>query len=177
MSRIGKMPIPVPGGVTVDINGTMVTVKGPKGELKRSVSDQMMITKADDVILVERPSDAKMHRSMHGLTRTLLANMVAGVTEGFVRRLEIIGVGYRANLKGQDLEILVGYSHPVLVKKPAGIDFTVEGNKISVSGIDKEQVGQVAANIRAIRKPEPYKGKGIRFENEYVRRKAGKTAS
>lgn len=177
MSRIGKMPISVPNNVNVSISGSNVIVKGPKGELSRDFSKEIEIAVEEQSIIVKRPSDTKTHRSLHGLTRTLVANMVTGVSEGYTKTLEIIGVGYRANMKGQDLEVLAGYSHPVLVKKPVGIEFAIEGNKVKVIGIDKEQVGQIAANIRAIRKPEPYKGKGIRYENEVVRRKAGKTAS
>lgn len=177
MSRVGRAPIPIPSGVTVTIEDRTVSVKGPKGELSGTFRQEIDIAMEDNEILVTRPSDSKIHRCLHGLTRTLVANMVTGVAEGFTKSLEIIGVGYRATMKGQDLEIAAGYSHPVPVKKPEGIEFTVEGNKITVSGIDKQRVGQVAANIRAIRKPEPYKGKGIKYEGEHIRRKAGKTAS
>ena len=177
MSRIGKNPITVPSGVEVDVAGTRVTVKGPKGTLERDLHADMSLVRDGDVLRVERPSDGRTHRSLHGLTRTLVANMVQGVTEGYSKVLEIQGVGYRASAKGSDLEVLVGFSHPVLVPAPAGISFTVETpTKIIVSGTDKQAVGQVAANIRALRPPDPYKGKGIRYQGEYVRRKAGKAA-
>jgi large subunit ribosomal protein L6 len=177
MSRIGKAPIAVPAGVEVAIEGSHVTVKGPKGQLARTVSSEMQLALEDSTLTVSRPSDSKLHRSLHGLTRTLIANMVTGVTNGFEKRLEIVGVGYRAALKGQDLEIQVGYSHPVTVVPPEFVEFEVPAaTAIVVKGIDKQQVGQVAANIRAIRKPEPYKGKGIRYAGEVVRRKVGKRA-
>lgn len=177
MSRIGKQPIPVPSGVDVKIEGSTVTVKGPKGELSRTFSDIMTIRLEDGVLYVERPDDSREARSLHGLTRTLLANMVTGVSEGYVKNLEIVGVGYRATLKGKDLELALGFSHPVVVVPEPGITFDVPApNKITVSGIDKQRVGQVAADIRKWRKPEPYKGKGIRYEGEYVRRKLGKAA-
>ncbi len=177
MSRIGKAPIPVPEGVKIDIAPGYVTVEGPNGRLEQRVSDEMLIEMAEGVLSVSRPSDAPTHRSLHGLTRTLVANMVTGVTTGFQKRLEIVGVGYRASLKGSDLEVLVGYSHPVVVSPPEGIEFEVPApTQIVVKGIDKQRVGQIAANIRAIRKPEPYKGKGIRYQGEVVRRKVGKRA-
>ena len=177
MSRIGKLPITVPAGVEVKIDGNTVTVKGPKGELTRTFQSMMTIKQEGDVITVERPDDTREAKSYHGLTRTLLANMVEGVSKGYSKRLEMVGVGYRAALKGDALEMQLGFSHPVLVKAPEGITFEVPSQtQIVVSGADKEQVGQVAANIRAWRKPEPYKGKGIRYEGEYVRRKLGKAA-
>jgi large subunit ribosomal protein L6 len=176
MSRIGRLPITVPSGVDVTIDGQAVTVKGPKGTLSHVIAEPITIERADDGTLsVARPDDERASRALHGLTRTLVANMVTGVTEGFEKKLEIVGVGYRVQAKGSDLEFAVGYSHPVLVKAPDGIAFAVESpTKFSVSGIDKQQVGQVAANIRKIRKPEPYKGKGIRYSGEHVRRKVGK---
>ncbi len=171
------MPIPVPSGVEVTIDRSRVTVKGPKGELSQEVSPEMTVRRTDGEVIVERPTDQGRHRSLHGLTRSLIANMVQGVSEGYSKTLEIVGVGYRAALKGKDLEIQIGYSHPVNVKAPEGISFEVPlPTRIRVHGIDKQQVGEVAAEIRDIRKPEPYKGKGIRYENEHVRRKAGKTA-
>jgi large subunit ribosomal protein L6 len=177
MSRIGKAPITVPAGVEVAIDGSHVAVKGPKGQLARTVSSEMQLTLEDGTLTVSRPSDSKQHRSLHGLTRTLIANMVTGVTTGFEKRLEIVGVGYRAAMKGKDLEIQVGYSHPVTVSAPEFVEFEVPAaTAIVVKGIDKQQVGQVAANIRSIRKPEPYKGKGIRYAGEVVRRKVGKRA-
>ena len=177
MSRIGKQPIPVPSGVDVSIDGATVTVKGPKGELKQTFSELLTIEKQDDTLVVTRPDDSREARSLHGLTRTLVANMVVGVSEGFSKNLEIVGVGYRAVLKGSDLELALGFSHPVVVKPEPGISFEVPApNRITVRGIDKQRVGQVAAEIRAWRKPEPYKGKGVRYEGEYVRRKLGKAA-
>jgi large subunit ribosomal protein L6 len=177
VSRIGKQPIPVPSGVEVKIDGSTVTVKGPKGELTQTFSDLMEITAEGDEVYVRRPDDTREARSLHGLTRTLLANMVTGVSEGFSKNLEIVGVGYRAVLKGKDLELALGFSHPVLVVPEPGIEFEVpQPTRITVRGIDKQRVGQVAAEIRAWRKPEPYKGKGIRYEGEYVRRKLGKAA-
>lgn len=175
MSRIGKMPITVPAGVDVKIDGTTVTVKGPKGELTRSFPETMMIEQEGDQITVKRPNDERENRSFHGLTRTLIANMIEGVTNGYSKKLVLVGVGYRAALKGKDLELSLGYSHPVTVEAPEGITFECPSQtEIIVSGISKEQVGQMAANVRAWRKPEPYKGKGIRYENEVVRRKLGK---
>ena len=177
MSRIGKQPIPLPAGVEVDIAPELVTVRGPKGELSERVSRDMKIEEKDGQITVERPSDRGEHRSIHGLTRTLLANMVQGVTEGFEKRLEIQGVGYRAALKGKDLELAVGYSHPVLINAPDGVEFEVpQPTNVIVRGISKQQVGQAAAVIRKQRPPEPYKGKGIRYEGEHVVRKVGKRA-
>jgi large subunit ribosomal protein L6 len=177
VSRIGKQPIPVPSGVDVTIDGTTVTVKGPKGELRQTFTEVITIEKQDDTLVVTRPDDDREARSLHGLTRTLVANMVQGVSEGFSKNLEIVGVGYRAVLKGSDLELALGFSHPVVVKPEPGISFEVPApNRITVRGIDKQRVGQVAAEIRAWRKPEPYKGKGVRYEGEYVRRKLGKAA-
>jgi large subunit ribosomal protein L6 len=176
MSRIGKLPVTVPSGVDVAVDGRAVTVKGPKGTLSHTVAEPLTIERADDgSVEVLRPNDERLSKSLHGLTRTLIANMVTGVTEGYEKKLEIVGVGYRVQAKGKDLEFAVGYSHPVLVSPPEGISFAVESpTKFSVAGIDKQQVGQVAANIRKIRKPEPYKGKGIRYSGEHVRRKVGK---
>ena len=177
MSRIGRQPIPVPAGVTVSIEPELVRVNGPKGELSERVPRDMKIEQNDDQIVVTRPTDRGQHRALHGLTRTLVANMVQGVTAGFEKRLEIQGVGYRAQLRGRDLELALGYSHPVSVKAPDGIDFEVpQPTRITVKGISKQQVGEVAAYIRKQRKPEPYKGKGIRYEGEYVARKVGKRA-
>jgi large subunit ribosomal protein L6 len=177
MSRIGKQPITVPAGVEVTINGHDVKVKGPKGELHQHFSDYVSIAQDGDVITVSRKDDSREARSFHGLSRTLLNNMVVGVSEGFSKNLEIVGVGYRAALKGKDLEMQLGFSHPVLVKADEGITFEVPSpTQITVRGYDKQQVGQVAADIRKWRKPEPYKGKGIRYEGEYVRRKLGKAA-
>ncbi|MDR0888628.1 MAG: 50S ribosomal protein L6 [Coriobacteriales bacterium] len=178
MSRIGKMPIAVPNGVEVKIDGQTVHVKGAKGELEQTFLDYVTIKQDGDQLIVDRIDDTREARSNHGLSRTLLSNMVVGVSDGFSKNLEIIGVGYRAALKGKDLELQLGYSHPVLVKAPEGISFEVpEQTKITVRGIDKQKVGQVAADIRKWRKPEPYKGKGIRYEGEYVRRKLGKAAA
>ena len=176
MSRIGRMPITIPQGVTVDVQKNTVRVKGPKGELSRTFDPDMQIALEDNTIVVQRPTDHRRHRALHGLTRALLNNMVVGVSEGFVRRLEIQGVGYRAELQGNNLVLNVGYSHPVMIEPPDGISFQVEKGYrgISVSGFDKEMVGEMAARIRRVRPPEPYKGKGIRYEGEYVRRKAGK---
>ena len=177
MSRIGKEPIEIPDGVKVTLEGARVAVEGPKGSLHQDVDPSMRVTVEDARVTVERPSDVREHRALHGLTRSLIANMVQGVTEGYQKVLEIHGVGYRANLQGATLEVQVGYSHSVHVEPPEGIEFEVPAqNRIIVRGIDKQLVGQVAANIRDIRKPEPYKGKGIRYEGEYVRKKAGKAA-
>ncbi len=178
MSRIGKQPIEVPSGVDVDVaEGNVVTVKGPRGTLSQGMHPDMRIVVDAGVVTVERPDDEGFHRSLHGLTRSLVANMVDGVTKGFEKRLQIVGVGYRAAMKGNDLEIAAGYSHPVTVSRPEGIEFEVPTpTQIVVRGNDKQQVGEVAANIRKVRKPEPYKGKGIRYEGEYVRKKAGKAA-
>jgi len=169
------MPIPVPKGVEVRIDGVRVVVKGPKGELSREVVADMRIEQTDGELLVTRPSDEARHRAMHGLTRTLVDNMVKGVSEGFSKTLEMQGVGYRAQMQGSDLVLAVGFSHPVQIAPPEGIEFEVDGTtKIIVKGINKEQVGQMAADVRKVRPPEPYKGKGIRYLGEYVRRKAGK---
>jgi large subunit ribosomal protein L6 len=178
MSRIGREPIEIPSGVDVMVgDDALVTVKGPRGSLSQRMHTDMKVVQGDGVIRVERPSDEGFHRSLHGLTRTLIANMVEGVTKGYEKRLAIVGVGYRATMKGSDLEILVGYSHPVCVPAPEGIEFeTPTATTFVVRGNDKQLVGEVAANIRKIRKPEPYKGKGIRYENEFVRKKAGKAA-
>lgn len=176
MSRIGRMPIVVPAGVTVNIEGQNVLVKGPKGELSLVVAEPIRAELVDNQILVSRPDDERLSRSLHGLTRTLIANQIVGVTQGYQKDLEIIGTGYRVAQKGSDLEFALGFSHPVTVTAPRGITFTVEGNtKFSVHGIDKQQVGETAANIRKLKKPEPYKGKGIRYVGEVVRRKAGKS--
>ena len=178
MSRIGKLPVSVPAGVEVSINGNEVTVKGPKGELTRSFYSALTIEQAEDnSIVVTRPDDERETRAQHGLTRTLINNMVVGVSEGYSKTLELVGVGYRAAVKGDKLEMNLGFSHPVIVEKPEGINFECPDQaKIVVSGIDKQQVGQVAADIRKWRKPEPYKGKGIRYQGEHIRRKEGKTA-
>jgi large subunit ribosomal protein L6 len=175
MSRIGKLPIPVPTGVEVKIDGAVVDVKGPKGTLTLSVPAPIQIAMEEGTIVVSRPDDERNSRSLHGLTRTLIANNIQGVTEGFTKGLEIVGTGYRVTQKGSALEFALGYSHSITVEPPAGISFVVEGNtKITVVGIDKQAVGEVAANIRKLRKPEPYKGKGVRYAGEVVRRKAGK---
>ena len=176
MSRIGRLPISVPSGVTVDIDGSLVTVKGPKGTLTHQVAEPITITKGDDGTLeVARPNDERQSRSLHGLTRTLVNNMVVGVTDGYSKALEISGTGYRVVAKGSALEFSLGYSHPVVVDAPEGITFAVESpTKFSVAGIDKQKVGEVAANLRKLRKPDPYKGKGVRYAGEVIRRKAGK---
>ena len=177
MSRIGKQPIEVPGGVTVEVRDAVVTVTGPNGTLTQSIDPDITVTVADGEVRVTRPSDEREHRALHGLYRSLIANMVEGVTKGFEKRLEIQGVGYRAAMKGSGIELQVGFSHPVEVPAPQGIAFDVPApNRISIRGIDKQLVGETAARIRRIRKPEPYKGKGIRYEGEYVRKKAGKAA-
>jgi large subunit ribosomal protein L6 len=178
MSRIGKQPIEVPSGVEVTVGAdNVVTVKGPRGSLSQTMHANMRIVQEEGFVRVERPDDVGFNRGLHGLTRSLIANMIEGVTKGFEKRLAIVGVGYRAALKGTDLEVQAGYSHPVLVAQPDGIEFEVPSpTSIIVRGNDKAQVGEVAANIRKIRKPEPYKGKGIRYEDEYVRKKAGKAA-
>jgi len=177
MSRIGKSPIPVPSGVDVTIGGGRVTVKGPKGQLERELPPTITVRQEGETLLVERPDDERQNRALHGLVRSLVNNMVVGVTQGFTKELEIVGVGYRANPKGPDaMELALGFSHSVNIKAPEGITFEVPApTRIVVSGIDKEKVGQVAADIRAWRKPEPYKGKGVRYAGEIVRRKAGKT--
>jgi large subunit ribosomal protein L6 len=177
MSRIGRQPIPVPAGVTVAIEPERVIVNGPKGELSERVNRDIKVELLDDRIVVTRPTDRGEHRALHGLTRTLVANMVQGVTAGFEKKLEIQGVGYRAQLRGRDLELALGYSHPVSIKAPDGIEFEVpQPTRITVRGASKQQVGEIAALIRKQRKPEPYKGKGIRYEGEYVARKVGKRA-
>jgi large subunit ribosomal protein L6 len=176
MSRIGRLPIPVPSGVDVNIDGRAVTVKGPKGSLQHTVAEPIEITRADDGTLqVTRPNDERQNRALHGLSRTLVANMVLGVTDGYTKVLEIVGTGYRVAAKGSDLEFALGFSHPVVVKAPEGITFAVETpTRFSVSGVDKQKVGEVAANIRKLRKPDPYKGKGVRYQGEVIKRKAGK---
>jgi large subunit ribosomal protein L6 len=176
MSRIGKVPVPVPSGVDVTISGALVTIKGPKGSLEHVIPAPIEVAVNEaGAIIVARPNDERASRSLHGLTRTLLANIIIGVTEGYEKKLEIVGTGYRVSAKGSDLEFALGFSHPVVITPPEGITFAVEGpTKFSVSGISKQQVGEVAANIRKIRKPEPYKGKGVRYAGEVVRRKAGK---
>ena len=177
MSRIGRKPISVPDSVTVELSPGRVAVKGPKGELSQSLSPEMKVEETDGAVTVQRPTDRGEHRALHGLTRSLIANMVEGVTEGFEKRLEIQGVGYRAQLKGKSLELSLGYSHPVSVQAPEGIEFEVpQPTEIVVRGIDKQLVGQVAADIRKRRPPEPYKGKGIRYRDEHVMRKVGKRA-
>ncbi len=177
MSRIGRQPIPVPPGVMVSVSPGRVTVNGPLGELAQSIPPRVAVEQRDGELLVSRPTDRGEDRALHGLTRTLVANMVEGVTKGFEKRLEIQGIGYRAQLRGADLELSVGYSHPVAYKAPKGISFDVpQPTVVVVKGIDKQQVGQVAAEIRSVRPPEPYKGKGIRYADEYVRRKVGKRA-
>ena len=176
MSRIGRMPIAVPAGVTVDIaENNKVTVKGPKGTLERALAPEMEITLEGNEITVKRPNDLKRNRALHGLTRTLLNNMVVGVTDGYKKTLEVNGVGYRAQKQGKKLVLSLGYSHPVEMEDPEGLTTTVEDNKIIVEGIDKEKVGQYAAEIRSTRAPEPYKGKGIKYDYEVIRRKVGKT--
>ena len=179
MSRIGQSPIAIPSGVDVKIEGRVVTVKGPKGELTRTVPATISVQQVDGQLLVARPDDERDNRALHGLTRSLVNNMVVGVTDGFRKQLEIVGVGYRAEAQGSDgIRLALGFSHPVVVKAPQGISFEVPApTQIVVSGIDKEVVGQVAADIRSIRKPEPYKGKGIRYDGEVVRRKAGKAVT
>ena len=176
MSRIGRLPIPVPAGVDVQITGREVTVKGPKGTLSHTVADPIEITRAEDGSLqVARPNDERQNRALHGLSRTLVANMVIGVTDGYSKTLEIVGTGYRVQAKGSDLEFSLGFSHPVVVVPPDGITFGVETpTRFTVSGVDKQKVGEVAANIRKLRKPDPYKGKGVRYQGEQIRRKAGK---
>ena len=178
MSRIGKQPIEIPSGVEVAIgDGNVVTVKGPRGTLTQAMHENMRIVVEDGAVRIERPDDEGFNRSLHGLTRSLVANMVEGVTKGYEKSLQIIGVGYRAAMKGKDLEVQAGYSHPVMVPVPDGIEFeTPTPTQIVVRGNDKQAVGEIAAKIRKIRKPEPYKGKGIRYEGEYVRKKAGKAA-
>ena len=177
MSRIGKLPIPVPSGVDVTIEGRTVTVRGPRGTLSYTVNEPITVERSDEgTLLVKRPDDERKSKSLHGLSRTLVNNMVVGVTQGYEKRMEIHGVGYRVVAKGSDLEFALGYSHPVPVRAPEGISFTVESpTRFSVAGINKEQVGEIAATIRKLRKPDPYKGKGVRYSGERIRRKVGKT--
>jgi large subunit ribosomal protein L6 len=176
MSRIGRLPIPVPSGVDVSIDGRNVTVKGPKGTLSHVVAEPIAIAKAEDgTLAVTRPDDERANRALHGLSRTLVNNMVIGVTDGYIKTLEIVGTGYRVVAKGSDLEFALGYSHSVLIKAPDGITFNVEApTRFTVSGVDKQKVGETAAKIRKLRKPDPYKGKGVRYQGEQIRRKAGK---
>jgi large subunit ribosomal protein L6 len=176
MSRIGRLPIDIPSGVDVTIDGSAVTVKGPKGTLSHVIPAPLTAAVEDGKVVVSRPDDERRSKSLHGLTRTLIANQITGVTAGYSKGLEVVGTGYRVQARGANIEFALGFSHPVLVEPPAGITFTVEGNnKLTVSGIDKQAVGETAANIRKIRKPEPYKGKGVRYAGENVRRKAGKS--
>ncbi len=177
MSRIGKQPVPIPVGVDVVIDGQSVSVKGPKGTLELAVAEPITVARGDDgTILISRPDDERRSRSLHGLSRTLVANLVTGVTEGYTTKMEIFGVGYRVQQKGSNLEFALGYSHPVLIEAPEGITFAVESpTKFSVTGIDKQKVGQISSNIRRLRRPDPYKGKGVRYEGEQIRRKVGKT--
>lgn len=179
MSRVGKLPVPLPAGVTVKQAGQELTIQGPKGTMVKSFRPEMTITVADGAVVVARTGETIMQRSLHGLTRSLIRNMVIGVTEGYTKQLEMVGVGYRGEMKGRSLQLYIGYSHPVLVTPPDGValKFEPKGALITVTGIDKELVGLTADKIRAIRKPEPYKGKGIRYKDEHVRRKAGKTAA
>jgi large subunit ribosomal protein L6 len=175
MSRIGRLPITVPAGVEVKVDGNVVSVKGSKGELSHTVASPIQVSLEENTVTVSRPNDERESRSLHGLTRTLISNMIVGVTEGYKKNLEIVGTGYRVQAKGSDLEFALGYSHPVAVKAPEGITLTVDSpTKVSVSGINKQQVGEVAANIRKLRRPDPYKGKGIRYAGEVIRRKVGK---
>ena len=177
MSRIGKQPIPVPGGVDITIDGQHLSVKGPKGSLELAVAEPITVSRSEDgTIMVARPDDERRSRSLHGLSRTLVANLITGVTEGYTTKMEIFGVGYRVQQKGSNLEFALGYSHPVVIEPPEGITFAVESpTKFSVSGIDKQKVGQISAVIRRLRRPDPYKGKGVRYEGEQIRRKVGKT--
>jgi len=176
MSRIGRLPIQVPAGVDVQIDGRTVTVKGPKGTLSHTVAEPIEVARADDgSVQVSRPDDERSNRALHGLSRTLVANMVTGVTDGYSKTLEIVGTGYRVQARGADLEFALGFSHPVVVPAPEGITFTVEApTRFTVSGVDKQKVGEVSATIRKLRKPDPYKGKGVRYQGEQIRRKAGK---
>jgi large subunit ribosomal protein L6 len=175
MSRIGRLPIPVPAGVTITLSGASISVKGPRGELHRDLHPDMLVAQENGTLTVNRPDEDKFHRQLHGLTRTLVANMVVGVTQGYRKGLEITGVGYRAQKVGNKLQLNLGYSHPIEIDPPAGITFELENpTKLAVVGIDKELVGQIAAKVRETRKPEPYKGKGVRYTGEQIRRKAGK---
>ncbi len=178
MSRVGRKPIPIPSGVEIKINGTKVHVKGSKGELEREFNASMKIENVDGQLLVNRPDDSRTNRAMHGLTRALLSNMIVGVSEGFFKQLNVVGVGYKVDLKGKDLVMQLGFSHPVKYPAPKGIEFEVDSkaNTIKVKGTDKQQVGQVSAEIRKFRPPEPYKGKGVMYADERIRRKAGKAA-
>ena len=177
MSRIGKQPVPIPAGVDVTIDGQNLSVKGPKGTLALEIAEPITVSRNDEgAIVVNRPDDERRSRSLHGLSRTLVSNLVTGVTEGYTTKMEIFGVGYRVQLKGSNLEFALGYSHPVLIEAPEGITLAVEApTKFSVTGIDKQKVGQISANIRRLRRPDPYKGKGVRYEGEQIRRKVGKT--
>jgi len=176
VSRIGKAPISIPAGVTVTVEGAVVTVQGPKGQLEREISKDMIITIENGALRVSRPSDERNHKALHGLTRSLINNMIEGVTKGYTRTLELVGTGYRATKQGANLNLQVGYSHPVVIEPPAGIDFVVPAvNQVTINGINKEVVGQVAANVRSVRPPEPYLGKGIKYQGEKIRRKEGKT--
>jgi large subunit ribosomal protein L6 len=176
MSRIGKLPIPVPSGVEVAIDGQNITVNGPKGSLSHVLAEPITIAQEDGTLSVARPDDERLSKSLHGLSRTLIANMVVGVTSGYTKNLEIVGTGYRVAAKGSDLEFALGFSHPVVITAPDGISFRVDSpTRFAVEGIDKQKVGEVAANIRKLRKPDPYKGKGVRYQGEVIRRKAGKT--
>ena len=177
MSRIGKQPVLVPAGVDVVIDGQSVSVKGPKGALQLAIAEPITVSRNDDgAVVVSRPDDERRSRSLHGLSRTLVSNLVTGVTEGYTTKMEIFGVGYRVQQKGSNLEFALGYSHPVIIEAPEGITFAVESpTKFSVSGIDKQKVGQISSNIRRLRRPDPYKGKGVRYEGEQIRRKVGKT--
>ena len=175
MSRIGRLPVPIPAGVEVTLDGQLVTVKGPKGTLSHTVIEPIKVVQEDATLLVQRPNDERESRARHGLTRSLVANMVTGVTDGYSKTLEIVGVGYRVQARGSDLEFALGFSHPVPVKAPDGVSFQVQSpTRFVVSGIDKQQVGEVAATIRKLRKPDPYKGKGVRYQGEVIRRKVGK---
>ena len=178
MSRIGKLPIPIPEKVEINLKDNHLTCKGPRGELSRQLNSEMEVKVENNEIIVNRPSDSKEHRSLHGLTRSLISNMVEGVSTGFSRKLEIIGVGYKAEMKGKNLQLTLGYSHPIVMSFPETVQTSVPNpNEIIVDGADKELVGMIAAKIRSFRKPEPYKGKGVRYSGEYVRRKAGKTGA
>lgn len=177
MSRVGSVPVPIPSGVTVDISDTLLKVKGPKGELSQFLLPEVKLSKEGETVVVSRINDEKISRSRHGLMRSLLANMIQGVNEGFQKKLEVEGVGFKVNLSGNTLKLALGYSHEIEYVAPDSIELAVDGNTITVSGIDKQQVGQIAAEIRALKKPEPYKGKGIRYEDEQILRKAGKAAA